>query len=158
MTCTMKSTSPKHIFIFDMARTRSHLFFRFLSTHPDIENLWHPFLNCALLGPERITKRSKNQEARNQENDVEYVPYYTDVTYEQAKRNLITSADDVVNEVLERLPFITICADQVSSEQNLRCQRTLPTCSSTRHIAFCHPRLTARQSPKKPHKHSRRDV
>nr|POF00399.1 hypothetical protein CFP56_75680 [Quercus suber] len=52
--------TPQCIFLFDMARCRSHLFFRYLSTHPEVLPLWHPFLPAFLFGPERFTLRTKN--------------------------------------------------------------------------------------------------
>lgn len=45
---------PKHVILYDMTRQRSHLFFRYLSTHPDIESMWHPILGPFSYGPERL--------------------------------------------------------------------------------------------------------
>lgn len=45
---------PKHVILYDMTRQRSHLFFRYLSTHPDVEAMWHPILAPFSYGPERL--------------------------------------------------------------------------------------------------------
>jgi hypothetical protein len=41
------------IFVFDSMRTRSHLFFRYLSTSEEVYPIYHPFVLAAYLGPER---------------------------------------------------------------------------------------------------------
>lgn len=50
------STTPKPrlIFIYDLPRTRSHLFFKYLGTHPDVQSKWHPYLPAHQFGPENI--------------------------------------------------------------------------------------------------------
>jgi hypothetical protein len=41
------------IFVFDSMRTRSHLFFRYLSTSGEVYPIYHPFVLAAYLGPDR---------------------------------------------------------------------------------------------------------
>jgi hypothetical protein len=60
----MASPSPLRIFIFDSARLRSHLFFRFLSTHDAFAPIYHPFLSAAMFGPEELTQHLKRPNAQ----------------------------------------------------------------------------------------------
>jgi len=47
-------TSNPRIFIFDATRLRSHLFFRYISTHPALQPIYHPYLTAAMFGPEAL--------------------------------------------------------------------------------------------------------
>ena len=44
----------QHIFLFDMTRTRSNLTLRYLATHPNVEELWHPYSDAWLFGPDKF--------------------------------------------------------------------------------------------------------
>ncbi|KAK5173462.1 uncharacterized protein LTR77_002143 [Saxophila tyrrhenica] len=46
--------ASKPIFVFDNPRTRSHLFWRWIGTHPDLRTEYHPYLLAAHLGPENF--------------------------------------------------------------------------------------------------------
>ncbi|KAF2486462.1 hypothetical protein BDY17DRAFT_79558 [Neohortaea acidophila] len=59
------STQP--IFVFDSTRLRSHLFFRYVSTHPALAPIYHPFLTSAMFGPERISLYFRHSDAREKE-------------------------------------------------------------------------------------------
>ncbi|CZT15727.1 uncharacterized protein RCC_01561 [Ramularia collo-cygni] len=65
---TPPSTPPSRptpiFFIFDAMRTRSHLFFRYLSTHAKFHPIYHPYLNAAILGEERWAKPAECCEER----------------------------------------------------------------------------------------------
>lgn len=82
------SSSPRLIFIFDQLRSRSHLFHRFLSTHPALTPLWHPFLKAAYFGPERHSLRAQNSPARQEEVQREMLPRYAGETYASCAREL----------------------------------------------------------------------
>lgn len=60
------TTRPKEIFIFDNARNRSHLFFRLLATHPQLETVHHPYVNVGCMGPglEKITYKIQTDNPR----------------------------------------------------------------------------------------------
>ena len=55
------------IFVFDSTRLRSHLFFRYLSTHPALEPIYHPFLSAAMFGPDQIANYLEHSEIREEE-------------------------------------------------------------------------------------------
>ena len=76
------------IFIFDQLRTRSHLFHRFLSTHPALTPLWHPYIKAAFLGPEAHAFHTRNSPARRHETEVDMIPFYGTDTYESCGGDL----------------------------------------------------------------------
>lgn len=53
---TTKSLA-KRVFIFDSPRNRSHVFFRLISTHPEIQTHYHPYVNAGCLGPDEIHRQ-----------------------------------------------------------------------------------------------------
>ncbi|KXT16660.1 hypothetical protein AC579_8056 [Pseudocercospora musae] len=51
----MSDPSENNIFfIFDSTRLRSHLFFRWLSTHPNVYPIYHPYVMAAMFGPDGL--------------------------------------------------------------------------------------------------------
>jgi hypothetical protein len=83
------------IFIFDSTRLRSHLFFRWVSTSPNVQPIYHPFLMAAMFGPERIEPRMRHSEARRKELEEDLLPLYGDDTYASCKQQFIKTANDV---------------------------------------------------------------
>ncbi|KAF2159132.1 hypothetical protein M409DRAFT_30414 [Zasmidium cellare ATCC 36951] len=76
------------VFVFDMARHRSHLFFRYMSTHPDLEPVYHPYMDAFAFGPERITKWTNNSAARKKDLETEV----STSTYARAEADLLRRA------------------------------------------------------------------
>ncbi|KAK4507725.1 hypothetical protein PRZ48_001460 [Zasmidium cellare] len=86
-----------------MARHRSHLFFRYLSTHPDLEPVYHPFMDAFMFGPERITRLTKNSAARKTDLETEL----STATYDRAETDLLrraTGANEKVRSQCHYLP------------------------------------------------------
>lgn len=99
-------TKAEHIFIFDMARDRSHLFFRFLSTHPDIATLWHPYMGPAIFGPERITQHTKRD--NQDKTDGEWVSPTGTETYAEARQKHIDAVKHAKAKVRSLIPFLSL--------------------------------------------------
>jgi hypothetical protein len=81
------------IFIFDSTRLRSHLFFRFISTSPNVQPIYHPFLMAAMFGPERIEPQMRHSEARRKELEEDLLPLYGDDTYASCKQQFIKAVE-----------------------------------------------------------------
>lgn len=94
----MAETKPKRVFLFDMTRQRSHLFFRFLSTHPEVQPLWHPYLGAHLLGPERFTQFDFNGN-KLPTDGLEWDVLLNNETYEVATAKLAAAVEDASKQV-----------------------------------------------------------
>ena len=95
----MADPPPKCVFLFDMPRHRSHLFFRFLSTHPDIKSHWHPYLPAFLFGPERITSKTKKADRDAQKADIEWDGALSTETYADADEKFLLAYEQAQSEV-----------------------------------------------------------
>jgi hypothetical protein len=82
------------IFIFDSTRLRSHLFFRWVSTSPNVQPIYHPYLMAAMFGPQRLGKQMHHSEARRKELEEDLVPLYGDDTYDSCTRQFVRAVDD----------------------------------------------------------------
>jgi len=60
----MPSGDSLRIFIFDSTRLRSHLFSRYMSTHPDLAPIYHPYLTAAMFGPEHLAQHLEHSQTR----------------------------------------------------------------------------------------------
>lgn len=69
------------IFIFDSTRLRSHLFFRYLSTSPQLTPILHPYVSAAMFGPEHIAQHLHHSAARQRELDEDLPPLMGTDTY-----------------------------------------------------------------------------
>lgn len=87
------------IFIFDGMRTRSHLFFRYLSTNSGLDPIYHPFLRAAILGQERWAKGAKCCEARRKMIEEGMQPFITEETHESLQGKLIEKVERAKKEV-----------------------------------------------------------
>lgn len=87
----------KHIFVFDLSRNRSHLFFRYLGTHPDIQELWHPILPAFIFGPERLTQYTKNVTLDGQV--TEWAPALGTETFADATRKIWAAVKEAEDQV-----------------------------------------------------------
>lgn len=63
----MAPNESLRILIFDSTRLRSHLFFRYVSTHPDLALIYHPYLMAAMFSPEYLAQHLKHSQARSDE-------------------------------------------------------------------------------------------
>jgi hypothetical protein len=77
-----------HIFVFDYMRTRSHLFWRWVSTHPALYVTYHRYLMSGFLGGSRILKHTRNSEARQTEHEFLVNSTPTDETHEDSNQVL----------------------------------------------------------------------
>lgn len=93
------SKPPKCVLLFDMTRNRSHLFFRFLSTHPEIQSCWHPFLTAFLFGPERITQHIKRAGSITKQADPGWDAMLSDETYSDAAEKFLSAFEKAQREV-----------------------------------------------------------
>jgi len=80
-------TRPKPIFVFDNPRTRSHLFWRWIGTHPDLRTEYHPYLLAAHLGPENFYRDIRCSAQRRKVIDEFEAADVTD-TFESANHEL----------------------------------------------------------------------
>lgn len=83
-----------------MSRHRSHLVFRYIGTHPEIQDVWHPFLPATLLGPERLSLRSQNPGRGDKE---EWTPPSGDNTYAEGMvkyAQVVKDAEDQVTSIM----------------------------------------------------------
>ena len=91
---------PRLVFVFDHLRARSHLFFRWMSTSPELEAIYHPFILANLLGRDaRFTQHSRNSEARNKENNQDLLPLYGQDTFESCRLNLEAAVKEAQEKV-----------------------------------------------------------
>ena len=82
------SSEPPHIFVFDYMRTRSHLFWRWISTHPSLTISYHPYLMAGFLGRERVTKGLRHSEKREASLQALGKLTPTDETFDSSTRSL----------------------------------------------------------------------
>ncbi|KAI6784183.1 uncharacterized protein J7T54_004729 [Emericellopsis cladophorae] len=94
------NTSPQRIFIFDNPRCRSHLFFRLLSTHPQLKTHYHPYVLPGCQGPEKIHYDIyKNNPARAQLVKELWEPMCSDdYTFANAERHLLDAVAAIEKE------------------------------------------------------------
>jgi hypothetical protein len=91
-------SGPKRlIFIFDSTRLRSHLFFRFVSTSPNVRPIYHPFLMAAMFGPERIEQNMRHSEVRRKELEEDLVPLYGEDTFASCKQQFVQAVESAKN-------------------------------------------------------------
>lgn len=86
------SRQQNHIWCFDMTRHRSHLFNRYLCTHPTVQAYRHPFLQAALFGPERITQYTKNTTPDGKQ--AEWAPASGTETYADATGKFVRAVNE----------------------------------------------------------------
>ena len=77
-----------HIFVFDYMRTRSHLFWRWMSTHPALYVTYHRYFMSGFLGRSTILKHTRNSEARQAEHEFLLNSTPSDETYEDSNQRL----------------------------------------------------------------------
>ena len=80
--------APLRIFIFDQMRARSHIFFRFMSTHHQLAPLYHPFWLAPFLGLENIADHFEHSEARRNELREVWRSWYGTHTYHDCRKTL----------------------------------------------------------------------
>lgn len=124
-----------NIVLFDMARTRSHLFYRYLNTHPDIEALWHPYTPAYLFGPERVVDFTTGSAT------LQSFEKYTFKEAGNVHANALKEANSKVCALPEKAVqrWLTL-----SSGQSLHCKRTLP-----RHLPEIYSRSLSLQSTRR---------
>ena len=88
-----------HIFVFDYMRTRSHLFWRWFSTHPALDVHYHPYLMSGFLGASRILIYTRNSEKRQAENDWLAESAGTNESHEDSNRKLENDLKKAEQEV-----------------------------------------------------------
>lgn len=91
------SQQRRQVFLFDMTRHRSHLFFRYLGTHPAIFSVWHPFLQAAIFGPERITQHTNNVDLDG--NKIEWTSPSGPETYADATTKFLDAIKEAKDQV-----------------------------------------------------------
>jgi hypothetical protein len=77
---TSEERTRKCIFVFDSIRNRSHLFFRYCSTNPQLYPLYHPFIHAAYIGEERWVRGARVSERRRKAIFEDMVPMLTTET------------------------------------------------------------------------------
>ncbi|KAK5166206.1 uncharacterized protein LTR77_008467 [Saxophila tyrrhenica] len=96
--------TPRPVFVFDNPRSRSHLFFRWISTSPKLAPIHHAFMMASLLGPDRFTLHTRASPGRKQQTQSAVAPFCGDETHETCRTQL---AQHVLNAHEKSLiPFV----------------------------------------------------
>lgn len=95
----MANESHKHIWVFDNPRARSHVFFRWLSTHPLLQACYHPFVLPAHFGPENFYKDVRVSKQRRKVIDELSPQSQTDDSYDAATSVLEAAITDAKTKV-----------------------------------------------------------
>jgi hypothetical protein len=64
-----------------LSGNRSHIFTRLFSQHPELSQIWHPYVMNAFLGPDRIVARLRHPEDRQREVMVDMAPMFVPEMY-----------------------------------------------------------------------------
>ena len=102
---TNEHTHPLRVCVFDNMRARSHIFARLFSEHPQIQQVYHPFMMASFLGPERMTAHTKHSERREKEVNEDWLPLYVPDTYGTSRKWL----EDQVHEIERKVCSIIQC-------------------------------------------------
>lgn len=90
----LAQSGPLRIFVFDSTRLRSHLFFRYLSTHPDLAPVYHSFLMAGMFGPEHLSQHLQHSSMREKEIREDLQPFRGTETYEENQRDLVSAVSE----------------------------------------------------------------
>lgn len=93
------TSGPQHIFVFDNMRTRSHLFWRWISMHSELYTTYHRFLNAAYLGPDSILPKLQDLEARTKENEEMLKMFGEQDTWESSNGDLERDIEEAEKQV-----------------------------------------------------------
>lgn len=93
------TSHPLRVFVFDNMRVRSHIFGRLFSEHPDLEQIYHPFLMPSFLGPERMQRHFKHSAVRRKEIEEGWAPLYVPDTYGMCQRELANRVAEIEKKV-----------------------------------------------------------
>lgn len=91
--------TPLRVVVFDNMRSRSHIFSRLFSEHPELGLVWHPYVMTGFLGPDRTVARLRHSEARQREVMNDWAPMFVPETYGKATRILEEKAAAVESTV-----------------------------------------------------------
>jgi hypothetical protein len=95
-----ESSNPGRLaFVFDNMRSRSHLFFRWISTSPELVPVYHPFSIAAFLGPERYPLRCNGTEETKKRNEAMFAPFLEEETYEESINKFTRAVANAQTEV-----------------------------------------------------------
>lgn len=92
-----------HIFVLDYMRTRSHLFWRWMSTHPSLYVTYHPYMMSGFLGADSIIRSTRNSPARQAEHDFLRQSTPSDETHEESNQTLKEDMEKAEQEVRSNL-------------------------------------------------------
>lgn len=92
---TNSTPPPLRVVVFDNMRVRSHLFSRLFSEHPAFEQIYHPFLMPAFMGPEKLTVKLRHSEARRKQVEEDWAPIAVKDTYGSAVAQLGSDVERV---------------------------------------------------------------
>ena len=115
-----------HIFVFDYMRTRSNLFWRWISTHPSLYTTYHPYLMAGFLGPARITQWTRNSLKRKEDIDALIKHSPTDETFDSSSFALEKEVERAEHEV-SRLKHNSGKEDELLIRGFLRASDCSPT-------------------------------
>lgn len=110
----------KQVVVFDMPRTRSHLFSRYITTHPDLEHYAHPFVAAACFGPERLGLHM-TLGAEDDSTAKNVVPVSDDDTYEGAAAAFVKAQHEAIRKVSRHLQLVNMnMSDQLIDQMSNR--------------------------------------
>ncbi len=84
--------SPDLVFVFDSTRLRSHLFFRWISTSPNVQPIYHPYLPAWMFGSEGLFLQMHNCSGMRRKEKEDMAPLYGDDTYADCTERLVEAA------------------------------------------------------------------
>lgn len=88
------ATSNKHVWVFDNPRARSHVFFRWVSTHPELSKCYHPYVLPAHFGPDNFYNDVRVSERRRKIIDDLSPQSRSDDRYDEATSVLESAMND----------------------------------------------------------------
>lgn len=101
---TTNNVQRPHIFVFDYMRTRSHLFWRWMSTHPELHAIYHPYFDSGFFGADRVIKHTRNSQARQADHDFLRKCTPSERTHQDSNGVLVREIQKAEQEVRDRLP------------------------------------------------------
>lgn len=103
--CSSQAEDGLRVFVFDSPRTCSQLFNKLFAAHPQLSQIFHPFMGASMYGPERVTAQLMHSSvAEEAQQELVKQVNLPDETYEVAVNRLNQSIFAIEDKV-ERFYF-----------------------------------------------------
>lgn len=98
-------TQPTRIFVFDSPRTCSQLFNKLFAVHPQLTQVFHPFMGASVYGPERVTLRLRHAAAADEaQAALASKADLPNETYDAAAARVVQIIDAIEKDVSDSIP------------------------------------------------------